>query len=217
MAMHHDPTQDESQSASSGFSRRLFLQVAGVAGAGAVMADPILRRAEAAPAAEPAGKVISGATPIKLTINGQERSVTVEPRDTLLTALRDLLDPPITGPKLVCNGGTCGACSVLLDGKPAYGCSVLAIDAVGRTITTVEGIGTPDHLNAVQAAFIEKDAMMCGFCTSGFVTVLTALLEKNPNPTPDQVREGCHGNFCRCGTYPHIFQAVEAASKMSKT
>ena len=121
---------------------------------------------------------------------------------------------PLTGPKLVCNAGTCGACTVLLDGQTAYGCSVLAIDAVGRQVTTVEGFGTPDHLSSVQAAFVEKDAMMCGFCTSGFVTTVTALVRDNKNLTPEQVREGCKGNFCRCGTYPHVFEAAMAASKV---
>jgi aerobic-type carbon monoxide dehydrogenase small subunit (CoxS/CutS family) len=102
---------------------------------------------------------------------------------------------------------------VLLNGKPVYGCSVLAIDAVDQSITTVEGIGTPEHLSPVQAAFVEKDAMMCGFCTSGFVTRITAFLKENPNPTLEQVKEGCKGNFCRCGTYPHIFEAALAAAK----
>src|SRR5262249_44459911 len=125
------------------------------------------------------------------------------------------LDPPLTGPKLVCDAGTCGACTILIDGKPVYGCLVLAIDATGREITTVEGIGSADRPNAVQAAFVEKDAMMCGFCTPGFVTSITALLRRNPNPTEQQVREACAGNFCRCGTYPHVFKAAVAAAKGS--
>jgi xanthine dehydrogenase YagT iron-sulfur-binding subunit len=149
-------------------------------------------------------------------VNGRERPVTVEPRTTLSSALRDRLDPAITGPKLVCDAGTCGACTVLLDGKPVYGCSVLAIDAIGKKITTVEGLGTPEQLNPVQAAFVEKDAMMCGFCTSGFVTTLSALLRDNPHPTEPQVREACKGNFCRCGTYPHIFDAIKVATQATK-
>ena len=197
----------------AGFSRRNFLKV----GAAAIAADGLLGGAvaEAEPTTAPAGaaKVIAGEVPITLSINGQSRAVRVEPRTTLLSALRDRLDPPLTGPKLVCNVGTCGACTVLLDGRTAYACSVMAIDAVGRQITTVEGLGTPDHMSPVQAAFVEKDAMMCGFCTSGFVTAVTALVRDNKNPTPEQVRQGCKGNFCRCGTYPHVFEAAMAAAK----
>jgi aerobic-type carbon monoxide dehydrogenase small subunit (CoxS/CutS family) len=109
--------------------------------------------------------------------------------------------------------GTCGGCTVLLDDKPVYGCLTLAIDVVGRKITTVEGIGTPEQLSPVQAAFGEKDAMMCGFCTDGFVTSITGLLKTNPDPTEQEVREACKGNFCRCGTYPRIFQAALEAAK----
>ena len=197
----------------AGFSRRGFLKV----GAAALAADGLLHAPAVAdqPATSPAvaPKVLSGDVAITLSVNGQARPVTVEPRTTLLSALRDRLDPPLTGPKLVCNVGTCGACTVLLDGHTAYACSVLAVDAIGRQVTTVEGLGTPDHLSPVQAAFVEKDAMMCGFCTSGFVTTVTAFVRDNPNPTLEQVQEGCKGNFCRCGTYPHVFQAALAAAK----
>jgi xanthine dehydrogenase YagT iron-sulfur-binding subunit len=199
-------------------SRRTFLRGVGVA---AVTADALLARtletraADApAPYSSATSTPVSGPTEITLNINDQNRNVTVEPRTTLVSALRDRLDPAITGPKLVCDAGTCGACTVLLDGKPAYGCSLLAIDTVGRKITTVEGLGTPDHMSPVQAAFVEKDAMMCGFCTSGFVTTVTALLRENPNPTLEEVKEGCKGNFCRCGTYPHIFQAAMTAKNV---
>lgn len=195
-------------------SRRGFIK--GI-GAAAVAADALLERAAAAPVAEPgsADNPVSGPVKISLKINGQDRQVTVEPRTTLLSALRDRMDPGVTGPKLVCDAGTCGACTVILNGKTVYGCSVLALDAVGKDIATVEGFGTPDKMSPVQAAFVEKDAMMCGYCTSGFVTSVTALLRDNPNPTLDEVREGCKGNFCRCGTYPHVFQAALAAAKAS--
>jgi xanthine dehydrogenase YagT iron-sulfur-binding subunit len=119
----------------------------------------------------------------------------------------------VTGPKLVCDMGTCGACTVLLDGKPVYSCLVLAVDAVGKKITTIEGLGKPGAMNAVQSAFVDKDALMCGFCTPGFVTTISAYLKKNPNPSLEQVREACQGNFCRCGTYPRIFEAALAAAK----
>ncbi len=204
----------------SGVSRRTFLRGVGVA---AVTADALLlrateSRAEPAPAAAPYSPAtstpVSGPTEITLSVNDQDRKVTVEPRTTLLSALRDRLEPGVTGPKLVCDAGTCGACTVLLEGKTVYGCSVLAIDAVGKKITTVEGLGTPEQMSPVQQAFVEKDAMMCGFCTSGFVTTVTALLRENPNPTLEQVKEGCKGNFCRCGTYPHIFQAAMSVKRV---
>jgi xanthine dehydrogenase YagT iron-sulfur-binding subunit len=202
-----------------GVSRRGFLR--GV-GAAAVVADTVLSRAAHAAADIPRNPAalsepISGEIEVSLTLNGQTRKVTVEPRTTLLSAIRDRLDPPLTGPKLVCDAGTCGACTVLLDGKAVYGCSLLAIDCIGKPITTVEGLGTPDHLSPVQAAFCEKDAMMCGFCTSGFVTAVTGFLNENPNPTRDQVREGVKGNFCRCGTFPHVFDAALSAAEKMKS
>jgi xanthine dehydrogenase YagT iron-sulfur-binding subunit len=208
--------------APTGVSRRTFLRGVGVA---AVTADALLARATESAAAEApttapysaaTSTPVSGSIQITLSVNDQDRKVTVEPRTTLVSALRDRLEPEITGPKLVCNAATCGACTVLLDGKPVYGCSVLAIDVVGKKITTVEGLGTPEDLSPVQKAFCEKDAMMCGFCTSGFVTTVTALLRANPNPTLEEVKEGCKGNFCRCGTYPHIFAAALASAESSK-
>jgi xanthine dehydrogenase YagT iron-sulfur-binding subunit len=201
----------------SQWTRRTFLKGVGVA---AVSTEAMLARAanaaDAPPAPDALNTVLEGPIKLTLNVNDQQRQVTVEPRTTLLSALRDHLEPPVTGAKLVCNEATCGACTVLLDGKPVFGCSVLAIDAVGKKVTTAEGLGTPEKMNAIQAAFVEKDAMMCGFCTPGFVVTLSALLAQNPNPTEQQVREGCHGNFCRCGTYPHIFDAVQAAAKAKK-
>lgn len=198
---------------SSGFSRRRFLQGVGVVGVGALMADHPLLAADQPAGAGATGGIVKGNVEIVLQVNGRNRKVMVEPRTTLLNALRNNMVPPVTGPKLVCDMGTCGCCTVLLDDKPVYGCLVLAIDAVGRKITTVEGIGTPEHLSPVQAAFGEKDAMMCGYCTDGFVTSITGLLKANPNATEEQIREGCKGNFCRCGMYPRIFQAALAAAK----
>jgi xanthine dehydrogenase YagT iron-sulfur-binding subunit len=211
--------QTANRTSPKGLSRRSVLKGVGVA---AMAGDSLLARmARAAdevpqPDATSLNKPISGQVKVTLNINGQDKQVTVEPRTTLLSALRDRLEPALTGPKLVCNAGTCGACTVILNGKNVYGCSVLAIDAVGKKITTVEGIGTPEKLSPVQEAFLEKDGMMCGFCTSGFVTSITAFLDKNPNPTLEQLREGIKGNFCRCGTYPHVFEAALAAAKASK-
>ncbi|HEV2834787.1 MAG TPA: (2Fe-2S)-binding protein, partial [Pyrinomonadaceae bacterium] len=196
-------------------SRRRFLKGVGVAGAGAAIADHLWTEAEAEEAQDGARRTVSGATKVTLQVNGQPRPVEVEPRTTLLNALRNHLEPAVTGPKLVCDMGTCGACTVLLDGKPVYSCLVLAVDAVGKQITTVEGLGSPEKPNAVQAAFVAHDALMCGFCTPGFVTTISAYLKKNPNPSLDEVREACKGNFCRCGTYPRVFEAALAAARKS--
>ena len=201
-------------------SRRKFLKGVGLAGAGAAVIDQLSLNvaAEEEKAEVGAGtRPVAGTLNLTLDVNGKQRQVTVEPRTTLLNALRTRLDPPLTGPKLVCDMGTCGACTVLLDGKNVYSCLVLAVDAVGKKITTVEGLGTPDNLSAVQSAFVEHDALMCGFCTPGFVTTISAYLKKNPNPTLAEVREACKGNFCRCGTYPRVFEAALAAAKKGST
>ncbi len=196
-------------------SRRSFLKGVGIAGAGAAVADKLWleSRAKGKDQQPQNSRALSGTVPLVLEINGQKKTVQVEPRTTLLNALRNHVDPAVTGPKLVCDMGTCGACTVLLDGKPVYSCLVLAVDAVGKQITTVEGLGAPEKLNAVQGAFVDKDALMCGFCTPGFVIMISAFLKKNSNPTLAEVREACKGNFCRCGTYPRVFEAALAAAK----
>ena len=138
------------------------------------------------------------------------KHLSVEPRVTLLDALRNRLD--LTGAKKVCDRGTCGACTVLVDGEPVYSCSMLAVEAEGRKITTVEGLGTPARLNAVQRAFIQNDAQQCGFCTPGFVVACTAQVRKNPNASPEELKRGLGGNLCRCGTYAGmVLAAVDAA------
>jgi xanthine dehydrogenase YagT iron-sulfur-binding subunit len=214
MTKSREGKSDEQQSHDP--SRRKFLKGVGIAGAGAAVVDKLWIDVEAKePQAGP--QVSSGSVKLVLDVNGEKRSVQVEPRTTLLNALRNHAEPAVTGPKLVCDAGTCGACTVLLDGKPAYSCLVLAVDATNRKITTVEGLGTPENPNAVQAAFVEKDALMCGFCTPGFVTTISAYLKKNPNPSLAEVREACKGNFCRCGTYPRVFEAALAAAKSRKT
>lgn len=214
MADDHDGREPEKKQGRHDPSRRRFLKGVGIVGAGAAVADHLLlnHETEAAEAAGAGTRPVSGTLNVALDVNGQKRSVSVEPRTTLLNALRNQLDPPLTGAKLVCDAGTCGACTVLVDGKPAYSCLVLAVDAVGRKLTTVEGLGSPEKMNAVQSAFVEQDALMCGFCTPGFVTTISAYLKKNPNPTLAEVREACKGNFCRCGTYPRVFEAALAAA-----
>ena len=210
MAENSDDARNKNEGAHDP-SRRRFLKGVGIAGAGAALADKLLIETEHVEAAS--NQTLTGNVPVVLQVNGQKRTVQIEPRTTLLNALRNHLEPPVTGPKLVCDMGTCGACTVLLDGKPVYSCLVLGVDAVGKQITTVEGLGTPESLNAVQHSFVEKDALMCGFCTPGFVTTISAYLKKNPNPSLDEVREACKGNFCRCGTYPRVFEAALAAAK----
>jgi xanthine dehydrogenase YagT iron-sulfur-binding subunit len=130
---------------------------------------------------------------------------------TLLAALRNHLD--LTGAKQVCDRGGCGACTVMLDGEPVVSCLMLAADAVGHDITTVEGLGTPEKMSPVQAAFVECDALQCGFCTPGFVVASTALLKKKPMPTLEEIKDGLAGNLCRCGTYGRVFEAVQKAAK----
>lgn len=154
-----------------------------------------------------------GPVPLTLNINGREHTVSVEPRVTLLSVLRNHLD--LTGSKLVCDRGTCGGCTVLLDGAPITSCMMLAIDAVGRDIQTIEGLAQGEALHPVQQAFIEHDALQCGFCTSGMIMSAKALLERNPNPTLGDVKAAVSGNLCRCGTYPKVFEAVLAAAKSS--
>jgi len=220
MADEHDVKSSTKRESPPDPSRRRFLKGVGIAGAGAALADHLAQTAEAEAAAaegEAARLPTAGALDLTLEVNGRRRPVAVEPRTTLLSALRNHLEPAVTGPKLVCDVGTCGACTVLLDGKPVYSCLVLAADAAGKKVTTVEGLGTPDKPNAVQAAFVEQDALMCGFCTPGFVTTVSAYLRKNPNPTLAEVREACKGNFCRCGTYPRVFEAALAAAKKGST
>jgi xanthine dehydrogenase YagT iron-sulfur-binding subunit len=131
----------------------------------------------------------------------------------LLDALRNRLD--LTGAKKVCDRATCGACTVLKDGRPIYACTALAIDVVGSEITTVEGLGTPDRLSPMQAAFVHNDAQQCGFCTPGFVVACTALVNSHAAPTAEQVRLGLGGNLCRCGTYAGIKGAVVEAGKQN--
>jgi aerobic-type carbon monoxide dehydrogenase small subunit (CoxS/CutS family) len=154
-----------------------------------------------------------GAVPVTLMINGEQKNFQLEPRVTLLDALRNY--GPLTGTKEVCDRATCGACTVLIDGKPTYSCMKLAIDAQGREITTIEGLAKDGQLTPVQQAFIDCDALMCGFCTPGFVLVTTALLAENPQPTGGEIKRACSGNLCRCGTYPHIIKAALKASGQS--
>ncbi len=197
-------------------SRRSFIK-----GAGAVAAAAGLVRVQPAGAEPPplpvgvAEKLGPGAETIELTINGAPSKLSIEPRVTLLRALREHLG--LTGTKLVCDRGACGACTVHLDGRPVTSCMMLAVDARGHRITTIEGLGTPAQMHPVQAAFVEADALQCGFCTPGMVMSVAAALERNPAATVDEIKLATAGNICRCGTYPHVFEAALKAAKAKKT
>ena len=155
-----------------------------------------------------------GKVPVALTVNGKALNAQLEPRVTLLDALRDRFD--LTGAKRVCDRGTCGACTILMDGKAVYSCSILAIDAQGRQITTIEGLGEPGKLHPIQQAFVDNDGQQCGFCTPGFVMATKAFLDQHPHATADEIKTGLGGNFCRCGTYAGIKAAVMQVAKESK-
>ena len=190
-----------------GVSRRDFLKISGVSAAVPLVSQMgALAMTEGEVAAQGPGKV-----PVTLNVNGKKLSAQLEPRVTLLDALRDQFD--LTGAKRVCDRGTCGACTVLMDDKAVYSCSILAIDAQNHQLTTVEGLGDPAMLHPIQQAFVDNDGQQCGFCTPGFVVATKAFLDRHPNPTPEQIKHGLGGNFCRCGTYAGMRAAILQAAK----
>lgn len=206
----------ETPSDEDGVSRRDFLKISGFAVSAPLVVGPKM--------VDVAGQQVPvygpGKVPVTLTINGKKLSAELEPRVTLLDALRDHFN--LTGAKRVCDRGECGACTVLLDGKPVYACQMLAIDAQNHQVTTVEslvvqeGVGAVGEpvspqgwkLHPIEQAFVDNDAQQCGFCTPGFVMASKALLERNPHPTPEQVVNGLTGNLCRCGTYKGLKAAL---------
>jgi aerobic-type carbon monoxide dehydrogenase small subunit (CoxS/CutS family) len=166
--------------------------------------------------AEPAKrepKTLAGEIEVELSVNGTKQKVACEPRTTLLNALRNHCEPPLTGTKIVCDHGSCGACTVLVDDEPVCSCLMLAVDAAGREVRTVEGLAPEGELSTVQEAFVEHDALMCGFCTPGFVMSITSCLEKNSGASLADIKASCSGNTCRCGTYPHVFDAALTAGR----
>ena len=190
----------------SKFSRRGFLKGAGVTAATTVMESANALARETKDAWHSDRAVGPDALPVKLRVNGHDHSVMIEPRYTLAETLRDNLG--LTGTKVVCDRGSCSACTIWIDKTPVLACMTLAIDAVGREITTIEGISQGDTMHQVQAAFVKHDAMQCGFCTPGMVMSCAALLDRNPNPDLNDVKHAVSGNLCRCGTYPKVFAAT---------
>lgn len=223
-------------------SRRGFLKALGLGATATASAAASISASGLLGAADEnvAGILGPGAVPITLRVNGQKIDLQVEPRITLLDALRDhshagKADPvDLTGSKRVCDRASCGACTMIIDGRTHYACTVLAVDAVGREIRTVEGLertsgpggatgpgtaagtGSGTTLHPVQEAFIHHDGLMCGFCTPGFIMASVALLERNPGATPAEIRRGLDGNICRCGTQCRVLDAVEDAGRKMK-
>ncbi|HSK08071.1 MAG TPA: (2Fe-2S)-binding protein [Vicinamibacterales bacterium] len=206
--MAEDP-EDPSRHA-TGVSRRGFIATVGT---GAVAAAAVAK----AGAESPQGAQLpEGAEMVRvaLDVNGRTHRLLVEPRWSLLYVLRERLG--LTGSKLGCERGECGVCTVLVDDQPQYSCMMLAVEAEGRRITTVEGLMRGEELGPVQQAFVEEDAFQCGYCTPGQVMAVEGLLRARPAPTPDEIRQGVSGNLCRCGAYAHIFKAAERASVLKK-
>jgi xanthine dehydrogenase YagT iron-sulfur-binding subunit len=207
---HDSPPADVTARSGPGFARREFLKGTGAAMAATALAAQAVE-AQQKDAPKPA-KVVSGPQKITLTVNGQAREVTVEPRVTLMDALRNDLN--LTGCKDVCDRSSCGACTVLIDGKPVLSCTRLAVECVGQKITTAESLHTAAKTDPVVTAFCKHDAMQCGFCTPGFVMAVRGFLNQHPKATLDDCRKGLGGNICRCGTYDGILHAAfELAQK----
>jgi xanthine dehydrogenase YagT iron-sulfur-binding subunit len=202
--MHDDDPVEVPKNSSdhSGVSRRDFLKISSISVAVPLVAGPrmVLAAGEEVPVHGP-GKV-----PMEFSINGKSYQADLEPRVTLLDALRDQFE--LTGAKRVCDRAECGACTVLMDHKPVYACSVLAIEAQTQAITTVESLIEQGTLHPVQQAFVDHDATQCGFCTPGFVVACKGFLDTHPHPTAEEIRRGLSGNLCRCGTYAGIRQAI---------
>lgn len=200
----------------SGVSRRSFIQTLGLSAAASAISaktQAVLAAQDKAADKQPAVAIL-GPEPVKieLNINGTDQDLTIDPATTLMEALRWQLR--LTGTKEVCDRGACGACSVLVDGKLINSCMMLAVDAIGTKVMTIEGLAPPgdDQLDPIQTAFIKHDALQCGYCTPGLVMACKAMLNSNPKPTLEQIKHGLSGNICRCGTYTNVFNAALEAS-----
>jgi xanthine dehydrogenase YagT iron-sulfur-binding subunit len=202
----HDQQRSDQPASGSGFNRRDFLKGSGAA----VAATALVNEATEAQAQD--NKVASGPVDVTLNVNGKQQTLKLEPRTTLLDALRDELN--LTGCKEVCDTTNCGACTVMIDGKATYACTRLAVEVQGREIKTVESLRQGDNCDEVIDGFVKHDALQCGFCTPGFVVATRAFLNKNPNASLEEIQKGLGGNLCRCGTYNGITAcALELAKK----
>jgi xanthine dehydrogenase YagT iron-sulfur-binding subunit len=197
--------------ANEALTRRDFLKGASAAVSGGLLAG---QAALASPMPAGAGVVGPGAVPITLRVNDKSHQLSLEPRVTLLDALRNNLD--LTGAKRVCDRGVCGSCTVIMDDKPVYACNILAVEAQGRNIMTIECLAEEGKLSPMMTAFVNNDAQQCGFCTPGFVMACTAYVQKHPNPSREDVEKGLGGNLCRCGTYMGVRAAVLEAARTIK-
>jgi xanthine dehydrogenase YagT iron-sulfur-binding subunit len=220
------PTEDSAQNRNesvsgeagrNGITRRGFLKGAGLTAAGSALLEPVRAFSSQTPAAsDQAIKELGpGPVPVQLHVNGKDHAVNIEPRTTLADALR--IHIGMTGTKIICDRGACSGCTVWLDKIPVNSCMMLAMDAIGHDVTTIEGLSAEGEPHPLQAAFVKHDAMQCGFCTPGMVMSCAALLEENPQPSEQDVRLAIAGNLCRCGTYPKIFSAtLEAAGNIRR-
>jgi len=192
-------------------SRRKFLKTAGMAGGAAAIGllakHPM--RARVTAKTQPLGP---GRVEVTLNVNGRQRVLKLEPRVTLVHALREHLH--LTGTKHICDHGECGACTVLMDGRAVCSCMTLAVDAQGKNIITIEGLAQGRTLTRLQKAFVEHDALQCGFCTPGMIMSLKALLDQHPRATVEQIKTAIAGNYCRCGALPNILKAANAVARV---
>jgi xanthine dehydrogenase YagT iron-sulfur-binding subunit len=207
--MKKEKTYGSKACKAKGITRRQFLTTMG-AGAAMAAASGSLAAEESKPELLRADEKAR----ITLSINGRRHHLLVEPRWSLLYVLRERLG--LTGTKVGCERGECGACTVLIDAVPRYACLTLAVEAQGARITTLEGLMSGEDLGPVQRAFIEDDAFQCGYCTPGQIMAAEGLLRANPEPSDEEIRQGMSGNLCRCGAYDHIFKAVRRAAGMKK-
>ena len=202
------PSKDKSSRSLFPITRRRFIQGVSAGTAAAVVA-PEVARAQIQIDPEVAGQQ---RVPVRLQVNGRSYRLNIDPRTTLLEVLRNHLD--LTGTKLVCDRGECGACTVLRDGQPVYACLMLALDAQRHRIETIESLSANGKLHPLQEAFVRHDALQCGFCTPGMVMACKALLYSKQDPSLDDIKEAISGNLCKCGTYPKIFRAVQDVAQL---
>ena len=212
--MKKEKKEPSSDKPKKGISRRGFLRGASLTTAGTMLLSYNISAFEAKESFEKGTQVGTEGIEIKMKINGVMQTFEVEPRTTLASALRDKLG--LTGTKIVCDRGSCSACTVFLDGKPINSCMTLALDIGDKEVTTIEGIANGGELHPVQEAFIEHDATQCGYCTPGMVMSCVHLLKHKSDPSLDDVKHATRGNLCRCGTYPHVFKAALSAAKKMK-